>query len=315
MIVGVVKETCPGENRVALVPAALTPLIKASLACLVQSNAGVAAGYPDAAYEQKGARIAASREEVFATADVIVQVRSLGANLEAGITDLGLVRQGQTLIGFCDPLSQPEPAQQLAARGVTLFSMELIPRITKAQSMDALSSMATIAGYKAVLLAAGALPKMFPMLMTAAGTIPPARVLVLGAGVAGLAGHCHGAAVGRRGRGLRRSPRRQGAGHEPGREVPRPAAGNRRRPRRRRLRQGLRRVVLQATARTDAQGRGRQRRGDHHRGGARPQGADLGHDGNGRRDAARLGDCRSGGRTRRQLRADDGRATQSRTKA
>ena len=186
MIVGVVKETCPGENRVALVPAALAPLLKASLTCLVQSNAGVAAGYPDAAYEQKGARIAASREEVFATADCIVQVRSLGANLEAGITDLGLVRQGQTLIGFCDPLAQPEPAQQLAARGVTLFSMELIPRITKAQSMDALSSMATIAGYKAVLLAAGALPKMFPMLMTAAGTIPPAKVLILGAGVAGL---------------------------------------------------------------------------------------------------------------------------------
>jgi NAD(P) transhydrogenase subunit alpha len=186
MLVGVVKESCPGENRVALAPAALQPLVKASLTCLVQSGAGETAGYTDAAYEQKGARIAKSREEVFAAADIIVQVRSLGANLEAGITDLGLVRPKQTLIGFCDPLGQPEAAQQLAARGATVFAMELIPRITKAQSMDALSSMATIAGYKAVLLAAEALPKMFPMLMTAAGTIAPAKALVLGAGVAGL---------------------------------------------------------------------------------------------------------------------------------
>jgi NAD(P) transhydrogenase subunit alpha len=160
--------------------------MKAGFEVLVETGAGVAAGITDEMYQAKGARIVPSRAELFAAAEIVLQVRSLGANFEAGIADLGLIRQGQALIGFCDPLSAPSSAQQIAARGAIQFSMELIPRTTRAQSMDALSSMATIAGYKAVLLAAAALPKMFPMLMTAAGTISPAKVFVVGAGVAGL---------------------------------------------------------------------------------------------------------------------------------
>lgn len=186
MKVGVVQETFAGEHRVALVPSLIPALAKAKFEVIVQAGAGLAAGFTDQEYVAKGATIAAGREAVFNAADVILQVRSLGSNLEAGITDLGLIRQGQTLIGFCDPLTEPGAAQQVAARGAVQFSMELIPRITRAQSMDALSSMATIAGYKAVLLAADALPKMFPMMMTAAGTISPAKALIVGAGVAGL---------------------------------------------------------------------------------------------------------------------------------
>lgn len=186
MIVGIVRETFPDERRVALIPASLPAWTKAGCQVLVERGAGTAAGYPDEAYEAKGARLVDGREAVLAEAELLLQVRALGANLEAGVTDLGLLRAGQVVTGFCDPLSEPAAAQQIAARGVTLFSMELIPRITRAQSMDALSSMATIAGYKAVLLAADALPKMCPMMMTAAGTISPAKALVLGAGVAGL---------------------------------------------------------------------------------------------------------------------------------
>ena len=186
LTVGVVKETFPGENRVALIPDSVGPLAKAGLQVLVERGAGSAAGFKDQAYENKGARLADSRADVFAAADVIAQVRGLGANFEAGQADLGLIRSGQVLIGFCEPLSVPAAAQQIAARGAPLLAMELIPRSTRAQSMDALSSMATIAGYKAVLLAAETLPKMFPMLITAAGTLSPAKVLVVGAGVAGL---------------------------------------------------------------------------------------------------------------------------------
>ena len=186
MIVGVPKETFPGERRVALVPGALPALTRASLDVLVEGSAGAAAGFPDAAYTEKGARIAESRGRLFAEADVILQVRSPGAAGEAGRADAELLRAGQTVIGFSEPLGEPAAARAVAERGVSALSMELIPRITRAQSMDALSSMATIAGYKAVLLAAGALPRMFPMMMTAAGTITPARVFVVGAGVAGL---------------------------------------------------------------------------------------------------------------------------------
>jgi NAD(P) transhydrogenase subunit alpha len=186
MKIGVVKETFPGERRVALVPTAIGPLGKAGMQVVVEAGAGEAAGFTDDAYRNSGAQILASRAEVFSTADCIVQVRTLGANLEAGLADLGLVRKGQAIVGFCDPLSSPAAAQQLAAQGAVVWSMELIPRITRAQSMDALSSMATIAGYKAALMAADTLPKMFPMMMTAAGTITPAKVLVVGAGVAGL---------------------------------------------------------------------------------------------------------------------------------
>jgi NAD(P) transhydrogenase subunit alpha len=186
MIVGVLIETFPGERRVATIPATVPALTKAGLEVLIEPGAGVSAGFLDAAYADKGARVAGDRAQVFADADVILQVRTLGANLVAGRSDLNLFKSGQTVIGFSEPLGEPQAALDLAAQGVRAFSMELIPRITRAQSMDALSSMATIAGYKAVLLAAETLPRMFPMLMTAAGTITPARVFVVGAGVAGL---------------------------------------------------------------------------------------------------------------------------------
>ncbi|MBL9090323.1 MAG: Re/Si-specific NAD(P)(+) transhydrogenase subunit alpha [Planctomycetaceae bacterium] len=186
MKVGVVQESFPAEYRVALVPAGLPQLTKAGVEVVVQAGAGTAAGYPDEAYRERGAAIVASRQEVFQAADIVAQVRGLGANLENGALDLGLIRSGQILVGLCDPLGEPKAAQQIAAAGAAQFSLELIPRITRAQSMDVLSSMATVAGYKAVLMAADQLPKMFPMMMTAAGTITPAKVFVVGAGVAGL---------------------------------------------------------------------------------------------------------------------------------
>jgi H+-translocating NAD(P) transhydrogenase subunit alpha len=186
MIVGIPTETLTGERRVATIPATVPTLTKAGLDVLLETGAGMAAGFPDSAYVDKGARIASDRAQVFAEAEVILQVRALGANPVHGRSDLDRFRTGQTVIGFSEPLGEPQAARDLAERGVTAFSMELIPRITRAQSMDALSSMATVAGYKAVLMAAEALPRMFPMLMTAAGTITPARVFVVGAGVAGL---------------------------------------------------------------------------------------------------------------------------------
>ena len=186
MIVGVPKEAFPGERRVALVPVVVPNLMKAGFQVLVEAGAGVSAGYPDADYVEKGAKLAASRAEVFQSADIIVQVLSYGSNDATGKDDLALFRRDQTVIGFHRPFGSLESAQQLAATGVTSFSVELMPRITRAQSMDALSSMATICGYKAVLLAADRLPRMFPMLTTAAGTITPARVFIIGAGVAGL---------------------------------------------------------------------------------------------------------------------------------
>jgi len=186
MIVGVPKESYPGERRVALVPAVMPALKKAGLDVLVQAGAGQPAGYLDAEYVEKGAKLAASRAEVFATADIVAQFLCYGANDKNGSEDLPLMRPGQTILGFLRPLGSLETVQAIAQRGVTSFSVELMPRITRAQSMDALSSMATICGYKAVILAADTLPRMFPMLTTAAGTIAPARVLIIGAGVAGL---------------------------------------------------------------------------------------------------------------------------------
>jgi NAD(P) transhydrogenase subunit alpha len=168
-----------------MAPGAIGVLNKTGVELLMESEAGLRAGFPDSEYVEKGVRIA-GREEVFRSAEVILQVRGLGANPETGGADLALFRRGQTAIGFGEPLTALEAARQLAAGGVNFLSMELMPRITRAQSMDALSSMATIAGYKAVLIAADSLPRMFPMLMTAAGTVTPARVLVIGAGVAGL---------------------------------------------------------------------------------------------------------------------------------
>ena len=186
MIVGAAKETFPNERRVALIPAVIPTLTRAGLEVVIETNAGLSAGFTDAQFQDKGAAIVASREEVFAKADIVLQVRSLGANPEAGRADLDRMKPEQVIVGFSDPLGSPQDAAALAAKGVTAFSMELVPRITRAQSMDALSSQATVAGYKAVLLAAETLPRMFPMFMTAAGTISPARVFVIGAGVAGL---------------------------------------------------------------------------------------------------------------------------------
>ncbi len=186
MRIGVVRESFPGERRVALVPSSLPGLIAAGLEITIEAGAGASAGFTDQGYAEKGARLGASREEVLGTADAILYVRAPGANPDAGRSDLDRLGPGRVVIGLAEPFSSPEMTQALAARGVTSFAMELMPRITRAQSMDALSSMATLAGYKAVLLAANTLPRMFPMLMTAAGTIAPARVLVVGAGVAGL---------------------------------------------------------------------------------------------------------------------------------
>ena len=186
MNLGVVKESFPGEKRVALVPANISQIKKTGLEILVESGAGSLAGYPDSDYESKGAKIVNSRSELFASSDIILYVRGLGANLTEGRADLDLMKSGQVLVGLFDPLSEPEAKKPLAEKEVTAFSMELMPRITRAQSMDTLSSMATIAGYRAVLLAATTLPKMFPMMMTAAGTVAPSHVFVIGAGVAGL---------------------------------------------------------------------------------------------------------------------------------
>jgi NAD(P) transhydrogenase subunit alpha len=186
MIVAVPAETFPGERRVALVPASLKALARLGAEVHVQSGAGVAAGIPDEQYIQAGARIVPDRNELWRSADIVVMVRAGGANPQAGQADLDRLQAGRCLIAQCDPLSDPQSASRLAERKATVFALELVPRITRAQSMDVLSSMATVAGYKAVLLAASHLPQMFPMLMTAAGTLAPARVLVIGAGVAGL---------------------------------------------------------------------------------------------------------------------------------
>jgi len=192
LIIGVPQETAPGERRVAMVPRAFAALQKSGAELLVEPGAGAASGYPDAEYVEKGARLAAGRDELFAASDVLLFVRTPGTwkqppgTPESPDPDLARLRPGQVLIGFADPLSLPDASRDLAARGVSAFAMEMMPRITRAQGMDALSSMATLAGYKAVLLAADALPRLFPMLMTAAGTVTPARVLVIGAGVAGL---------------------------------------------------------------------------------------------------------------------------------
>ncbi|MBV8897518.1 MAG: Re/Si-specific NAD(P)(+) transhydrogenase subunit alpha [Acidobacteriaceae bacterium] len=183
--VGVPLETFPGERRVAIAPRHCEALKKAGFDIIVETSAGTEAGYPDEAYVSRGARFG-NRSDVFSEADVIAQVRSLGANPDQGQSDLSLIRPGQIVVGFGEPLTSLKQDLALAEAGASFFALELMPRITRAQSMDALSSMATISGYRSVLIAATSLPKMFPMLMTAAGTITPAKVFVLGAGVAGL---------------------------------------------------------------------------------------------------------------------------------
>jgi len=186
VIVGVPKESYPGERRVGLVPMVIPSLVKAGFEVIVEADAGVEAGYPDQQYIEKGAKILRDRAAVFGAADIVVQVLCYGSNDVTGAADLPLLRREQVLIGFLRPLGSLEVIGQIAGTGVTSFAIELIPRTTRAQSMDALSSMGTICGYKAVLIAADTLPRFFPMLTTAAGTITPARVFVIGAGVAGL---------------------------------------------------------------------------------------------------------------------------------
>ncbi|MBD3161805.1 MAG: NAD(P)(+) transhydrogenase (Re/Si-specific) subunit alpha [Candidatus Eisenbacteria bacterium] len=188
MVVGIPKEANPEETRVAVTPAVAATLKRRqdSLAVLVEAGAGEAAGFSDDAYREAGAEIARDRAELFSRADVILQIDGYGAEPDAGEADLDHLREGQVLVGFHDVLIRPRAVRELAERGVTVFSLELLPRITRAQSMDPITSMASVSGYKAVLLAAGRLPRMFPLQMTPAGTIPPARVFVLGAGIAGL---------------------------------------------------------------------------------------------------------------------------------
>src|ERR1700690_3319654 len=185
VLVGVVKEQYPGERRVAVVPQSIPALAKCGGELMIERGAGAEAGFTDTEYEQKGARLA-TRAEVFAEAAVLLAVRTAGADPEGSQAALPLLHAGQALIGMAEPLAAPEPYRELATAYVTSFALQLLPRITRAQTMDVLASMATIAGYKAPPPARDALPRMFPLLMTAAGTVAAARVLVIGAGVAGL---------------------------------------------------------------------------------------------------------------------------------
>ena len=177
MIVGVPQETIPGERRVALVPDLVPKLTGAGLQVVVQEGAGAGAGFVDLSYREKGARL---EREVLGASDILLKVQPPTAG------EVGRIKEGAVLIGFLQPYTNVAGLKALAARKVTAFAMEFMPRITRAQSMDALSAMSTLAGYKAVLIAAGHLPKVFPLLMTAAGTLAPARAFVIGAGVAGL---------------------------------------------------------------------------------------------------------------------------------
>ncbi len=177
MIVGVPREVAAGERRVALVPDLVPMLAKAGLETHVETNAGAAAGFPDAAYQDKGAQI---KPTIYADSDIILKVQP------PTLDEIARIKENATLIGFLQPYSQQAAIAALAARKISVFAMELMPRITRAQPMDALSAMSSLAGYKAVLLAASRLPKFFPLMMTAAGTMTPARVFILGAGVAGL---------------------------------------------------------------------------------------------------------------------------------
>lgn len=180
MIVVVPRETAPNERRVALVPETVQKFVKTGVSVRMERGAGISAAFPDELYSQAGASFADDPASLVADADVVVTVG------RPSDTVLGAMRKGSVLVGFLNPLADPDYVQRLKQTGVSALAMEMIPRITRAQSMDALSSQSNIAGYKAVLLAAAALPKFFPMLTTAAGTIPPAKALVLGAGVAGL---------------------------------------------------------------------------------------------------------------------------------
>jgi len=185
MLIGVPREIASGERRVALVPEVVSQLTRAGHRVVVERGAGIRAGFTDEAYRSAGCDLADSAEEIYSTAQMILKVQRPG-RADAGEAELDQMKEGSVLIGLLQPSGDPALFQQLAERQIVACSMELVPRTTRAQMMDALSSQSTVAGYKAVLLAANALQKFFPMLMTAAGTVRPARVLVIGAGVAGL---------------------------------------------------------------------------------------------------------------------------------
>ncbi|PZC50041.1 MAG: NAD(P) transhydrogenase subunit alpha [Chloroflexi bacterium] len=182
MKVGIPKESLQGEKRVALVPNVVPMLSRLGLDVVVESGAGESAGYSDAEFQGVQAQILKTTAEVYSASDIVLKVRAS----EVGETEISLMKQNHTVIGLFDPLGSPQVANLISKTGATSFALELVPRISRAQSMDALTSQATITGYKSVLMAADKLPKMFPMLMTAAGTITPAKVFVIGAGVAGL---------------------------------------------------------------------------------------------------------------------------------
>jgi H+-translocating NAD(P) transhydrogenase subunit alpha len=186
MIIGVAKEICPEDRRVAMVPMLVPSLTKAGHQLVIEQGAGFRSGYRDNEYLNSGAEIEKDRSRIFEKAEVLFMVRGPGADPLTCTEDMALLRPHHFLIAFLNPLMFPESAQKLAATGVTAFSLDLIPRLFRAQSMDALSSMASLAGYKGVLIAANALPKIFPLMMTAAGSLMPAKVFVIGAGVTGL---------------------------------------------------------------------------------------------------------------------------------
>lgn len=186
MIIGITRELVAGENRVSLCPDNVQSLVDKGLELWVEHNAGAQAGFSDDDYISVGAKVVSDRDELFAKSDVILQVQSFGSNTENADDDLKRLKAKQLVIGMMDPLAQPQAAQQVAGTGATAIALEMVPRISRAQSMDVLSSMATLAGYRSVLLGADAAPRILPMLMTAAGTLQPARVLIMGVGVAGL---------------------------------------------------------------------------------------------------------------------------------
>jgi NAD(P) transhydrogenase subunit alpha len=186
VIIAVTRELVTGEKRVSLCPDNVQLLIKAGAELWVEQSAGTQAGFSDEEYQTAGAKIISNRDELFAGAEIILQVQSFGSNTENAQQDLERLKPGQLVVGMMDPLAQPQAAQQVAETGATAIALEMVPRISRAQSMDVLSSMATLAGYRSVLLGAEAAPRILPMLMTAAGTLQPARVLIMGVGVAGL---------------------------------------------------------------------------------------------------------------------------------
>ena len=186
MIIGIPREIKPGENRVAMTPANIQVWTQKGVDFLIESGAGEAAGSMDEQYEAVGASIRTDRSSIFADADIIMQVQSFGANEVNGDDDLSLLKPGQLVAGMMDPLGGPGVSEKMAGTGTTAIAMELVPRISRAQSMDVLSSMATLAGYKAAVLGANHAPRIMPMLMTAAGTLNPMRTLIMGVGVAGL---------------------------------------------------------------------------------------------------------------------------------